>query len=115
MEAHVWFVAVLCSLVLVAIALMGVAKSFAFYHVATAAREYPPNLSPDTWTHHMCICRSWTFDRTVPQAEVSTITLKAERNSSIKPSRKGAVKSAKWGRQMVSCCFRVNSCPACTC
>ena len=79
------------------IALMGVAKSFAvaFYHGVTAAREYPPILSPDTLTHHMCVCRSWTFDRTAPQAELSTTTLKAKRNSSINTRRKGTVESAR--------------------
>ena len=68
------------------IALLGVASSFAvaFGHGVTAAREYPPSLSPETLTHHMCACRSRTFERTVPQAELSDITRKAKRNRSIK-------------------------------
>lgn len=80
-----------------AIALMGVATSFAvaIYYGAAAQREFPPLVPPDIFTQHMCACRSLTFERTVPQAEVQRSTLKAERNGSIKPSRKGAVKSAK--------------------
>ena len=68
-------------------ALLGVATSFAvaIYYGATAQHEYPPVPSPDTFTQHMCACRSLTFERTVPQAEVSDFTLKAERNASIKP------------------------------
>ena len=91
------------------IALMRVATSFAVAsgHGATA--------SPDTFTQHMCACRSLTFGRTVPQAEVIKTTRKAERSSSANISRKGAIKSAKWGRQLVRCCLRVNSCPVCTC
>ena len=104
----------ICAIV---IALLGVVTIFAvaIIYGATAQHEYPPVLSPDTFTHHMCACRSLTFERTVPQAELSDFMLKAGRNGSIKPSRKGAVKSAKWGRQMVRCCLRVNLCPACTC
>ena len=99
------------------IALLGVSTSFAvaIYYGATAQREFPPMVPPDTFTQHMCACRSLTFERSVSQAEVSDFTLKAERNASINTSRKRAVKSAKWGRQLVSYCSRVNSCPACTC
>ena len=99
------------------IVLMGVAASFAVAigHGATAQHEYPAVVSPNTSTQHMCACRSLTVERTVPQAEVSDFTLKAERNPSIKPSTKGAVKSAKWGWQPVRCYLRANSCPACTC
>ena len=104
----------ICAMV---IALLGVATSFAvaIYYGATAQREFPPMAPPNIFTQHMCACRSLTFERTVPQAEVQRSTLKAERNPSIKPQRKGAVKSAQWGRQLVSCCLRVNSCPSCTC
>ena len=100
-----------------AIALLGVATSFAvaIFYGATALPEYSPVVSPNIFTQHMCACRSRTFERTVPQAEVQRSTLKAERNPSINAQRKRAIKSAKWGRQMVSCCFRVNSRPACTC
>ena len=99
------------------IALMRVATSFAVAsgHGATAPRESRPTFSPDTFTQHMCACRSLTFGRTVPQAEVIKTTRKAERSSSANISRKGAIKSAKWGRQLVRCCLRVNSCPVCTC
>ena len=81
----------------IVVALLGVSASFAvaIYYGATAQREFPPMVPPDTFTQHMCACRSLTFERNVSQAELSNTTPKVERNPSINPSRKRAVNSAK--------------------
>ena len=98
-----------CGMIIV---LTRVATSFAVVsgHGATARRESRPTFSPNTFTHHMCACRSLVFEQTVPQAEVSTTTRKAERNSSTNTSRKGAIESARWGRHMVRRAARVCRC-----
>ena len=68
------------------IALMRVPTSFAVAigHGATAPRETLPTLSPDTFIHAMSAYRSLTFERNLPQAELSKTMRKAKRNGSTK-------------------------------